>query len=204
MISQPSNNKMVSSAMTIASMPAENSVSAAKKCVYRRSPFKYSVEYNCTKVEMNVTTTNTMTARPSIDWPIVNCIPPICHQSHVRTTGAMNCSFVPLFTRLIHCIAVPPASTRLANILSRPISLPFIGSFLPNKMMIAKPIAGIIGISQACSRNQPDDNVVRASDAANMINPSSPTSHQVKSFVGYGRSRVRDQDQRQPLRRQSQ
>ena len=33
MISQPNNNKMVSSAMTIANMPAENKVSAAKKCV---------------------------------------------------------------------------------------------------------------------------------------------------------------------------
>ena len=33
MISQPNNNKMVSSAMTIANMPAENNVSAAKKCV---------------------------------------------------------------------------------------------------------------------------------------------------------------------------
>ena len=33
MISQPSKKRIMSSAMTIASMPAENNVSAAKKCV---------------------------------------------------------------------------------------------------------------------------------------------------------------------------
>ena len=38
-----------------------------------------------------------------------------------------------------------------------PSSLPFIGNFLPKKMMSTKATAGIIGITQACSKNQPDE-----------------------------------------------
>ena len=44
MISQPRMNWTMFSARTITSMPAENSVMAAKKWVYRRSPRTYSSE----------------------------------------------------------------------------------------------------------------------------------------------------------------
>ena len=66
MISQPRISWIMFSAKTMTSMPAENRVNAAKKCVYRRSPATYSVEKICTRSEMNATSSNNITARPSM------------------------------------------------------------------------------------------------------------------------------------------
>ncbi|CAB4586307.1 unannotated protein [freshwater metagenome] len=44
MISQPRMSWTMFGARTMHNMPAENKVRAAKKCVYRRSPRRYSRE----------------------------------------------------------------------------------------------------------------------------------------------------------------
>ena len=66
MISQPRISWTMLGASTIANMPDEKSVMLAKKCVYRRSPRTYSVEYSSTSVEMKVTRIRAIAASPSI------------------------------------------------------------------------------------------------------------------------------------------
>ncbi len=122
---------------------------------------------------MNATTKSTTTVRPSMCWPIVNSTPPDCHHVHVRTTGDTNCSSDAELTRWIHCHAAPLASTRLPRSESTPISLPFFGNFLPNKMISTKPMVGTTGASHALSRNQPPDSGESVSEAANMLSLAS-------------------------------
>ena len=101
MISQPRISWTMLGARTIVSMPAENSVMLAKKCVYRRSPRTYSVEYSCTSVEMKATRISAITASPSMCSPIPNSMPPDCHHVHCLTTGATSSPWAAS-TRSIH------------------------------------------------------------------------------------------------------
>ena len=57
--------------------------------------------------------------------------------------------------RWIHCTAAPTASTVAAAIEATPTSEPLIGRRLPKRMMTAKAMPGMTGISQAFSRNHP-------------------------------------------------
>ena len=66
MISQPRISWTMFSARTMTSIPAENRVMAAKKCVKRRSPRTYSSEYTWTSREMKATRNSSIMARPSM------------------------------------------------------------------------------------------------------------------------------------------
>ena len=119
---------------------------------------------------MNATTTSTITDKPSMCWPMVNCTPPACHQVHVCTTGETNCSSPAEPTREIHCHAAPSENTRLATRDSTPSSLPFFGNFLPKSTMRKNPIVGTTGASHALSRNHPPSSGDSASAAAGNTN----------------------------------
>ena len=128
--------------------------------------------------EMNATSSSSMTARPSMCWTDAE-LEPSARPPHPRvTTGSMNGSASPSVARGIErpnawtaerCLAARSRSwcagstgwrcrrrgpARRAST-AMPISVPFIGSFLPKAMMRANATAGMTGISQACSRNQP-------------------------------------------------
>ena len=86
--------------------------------------------------------------------PMPSSTPLFCHHVHERITGSTKASSASSL-RWIHWIAVPAASTVAAAIDKMPSSEPFIGIRLPIRMIKAKAIPGITGISQAFSRNHP-------------------------------------------------
>jgi hypothetical protein len=48
------------------------------------------VEYTCTSVEMNATSSSIVTDKPSTCCPMPNSVPPDCHHVHWRTTASVS------------------------------------------------------------------------------------------------------------------